>query len=210
MAAKPRTFSNSRYCDILVAVCLLEGKQNVHLGPVRKHLLDQAGLVPIELAEFSKLSIVAKGRRGLEFGLLVLLITISSTGGASAPAGEAAAATATRASAARGSGPGLDLRHAAGGWGRGRRLERGECVVMSKRRRWSAVTINVEKGGGRWVRSEVGDGPGVGAIRKCQEVWLQESKICRLGLVAPVARRMEAPDRVAQANKTHAKSPESW
>lgn len=108
------TLSNPGDSHVLVAIGLAQGKQDVDLGPIREHLLDDSNLAAVLLLELAHLALVLKCRqRGFCVGPAIAVEGSRSAAGANPSSSREAAAPAAPAStsAARGSRPGLYLRH---------------------------------------------------------------------------------------------------
>lgn len=96
--SKP-TFSNARHSFGLIAVGLLESKEDIGLGPVWEHLSDDRSLISIQLSELAKVAVIVKGGGG------VAVIRLVAVGSAASAASKTAATATTGASAARGGRP---------------------------------------------------------------------------------------------------------
>ena len=111
------TLSDAGDGQVLVAVGLAQGKEDVDVGPVGEHLLDDGNLAAVELVELADLALVVEGGQGRVGIVLGVAVERRASGGirgaGAAPGRETTAAAATRAAAARGGWSGLYLRH---GW----------------------------------------------------------------------------------------------
>ncbi len=94
---KPRekklTLSDTGDGQVLVAVSLAQSKQNVDLGPVGEHLLDDLDLGAVLELQLADLTLVLEG--GQRRICVILGVAVgASTGATPSPSREAAAATA--------------------------------------------------------------------------------------------------------------------
>lgn len=58
-----RTIGNARHSKVLVAICLLQGIEDVDIGPVGEHFLDHADLASVFLLELANITFVIECRQ---------------------------------------------------------------------------------------------------------------------------------------------------
>lgn len=90
---KKLTLSDAGDGEVLVAVGLAQSKQDVDLGPVGEHFLDDLDLGAILELQLADLALVVEGGQGRICVILGVAVG-ASTGATPSPSREAAAATA--------------------------------------------------------------------------------------------------------------------